>query len=176
MDTVCREKRSKIMSAIHSRDTLPEMRVRKMLWANGYRFRVCDKRITGHPDIGARKGVGCGWLEPNRRVGVRPEDGEGTRKDLRLHPPPPRKMGEVARRKDDVRVGFSSCADAAHLPRSDWYGGTANAIAQKRGGRVSAQAVGGAAGWNPLAIRSKHSPIIGISGTAAFPLPRRVIF
>ena len=31
--------RSKVMSAIHSRDTLPEMRVRKMLWANGYRFR-----------------------------------------------------------------------------------------------------------------------------------------
>ena len=39
------------MSAIHSRDTLPEMRVRKMLWANGYRFRVCDRRIVGHPDI-----------------------------------------------------------------------------------------------------------------------------
>ena len=51
MDTVCREKRSEIMSAIHSRDTLPEIRVRKMLWANGYRFRVCDRRIVGHPDI-----------------------------------------------------------------------------------------------------------------------------
>ena len=51
MDTVSREKRSKIMSAIHSRDTLPEVVVRKMLWANGYRFRVCDKRIVGHPDI-----------------------------------------------------------------------------------------------------------------------------
>ena len=51
MDTITPEIRSKVMSAIHSRDTLPEMRVRKMLWANGYRFRVCDKRITGHPDI-----------------------------------------------------------------------------------------------------------------------------
>ena len=51
MDTVSREKRSEIMSAIHSRDTLPEVVVRKMLWANGYRFRVCDKRIVGHPDI-----------------------------------------------------------------------------------------------------------------------------
>ncbi|MBQ6136108.1 MAG: hypothetical protein IJI73_01925 [Kiritimatiellae bacterium] len=51
MDTITPEMRSKVMSAIHSRDTLPEMRVRKMLWANGYRFRVCDKRIVGHPDI-----------------------------------------------------------------------------------------------------------------------------
>ena len=32
-------------------DTLPEVIVRKMLWANGYRFRVCDRRIVGHPDI-----------------------------------------------------------------------------------------------------------------------------
>ncbi len=51
MDTVSKEKRSKIMSAILSRDTQPEVVVRKMLWANGYRFRVCDRRIVGHPDI-----------------------------------------------------------------------------------------------------------------------------
>ena len=51
MDTISPEMRSKVMSAIHSRDTLPEMRVRKMLWANGYRFRVCDRHIVGHPDI-----------------------------------------------------------------------------------------------------------------------------
>ena len=51
MDTISPELRSKVMSAIHSRDTLPEMRARKMLWANGYRFRVCDRRIVGHPDI-----------------------------------------------------------------------------------------------------------------------------
>ncbi len=51
MDTISPEKRSKVMSAIHSRDTLPEMQVRKMLFAHGYRFRVCDRRIKGHPDI-----------------------------------------------------------------------------------------------------------------------------
>ena len=39
------------MSAIHSRDTLPEIVVRKWLFANGYRFCVCDKRVVGHPDI-----------------------------------------------------------------------------------------------------------------------------
>ena len=40
------------MSAIHSRDTLPEVVVRKMLWANGYRFRVCDKRTLKHEFYG----------------------------------------------------------------------------------------------------------------------------
>lgn len=39
------------MAAIHSRDTLPEIVVRKWLFARGYRFRVCDKRIVGHPDV-----------------------------------------------------------------------------------------------------------------------------
>ena len=68
MDTVSREKRSEIMSAIHSRDTLPEVVVRKMLWANGYRFRVCDKRIVGHPDIVIPK---CRALIEGREVACR---------------------------------------------------------------------------------------------------------
>ena len=41
------EKRSKIMSAIRSRDTLPEIAVRKWLFAQGFRFHVCDKKIVG---------------------------------------------------------------------------------------------------------------------------------
>lgn len=51
MDTFSPEKRSKIMRAIRSRDTLPEILVRKWLFAQGYRFRVCDKRVVGHPDV-----------------------------------------------------------------------------------------------------------------------------
>lgn len=51
MDKFTPEKRSKIMSAIHSRDTLPEIIVRKWLFSQGYRFRVCDKKVLGHPDI-----------------------------------------------------------------------------------------------------------------------------
>ena len=39
------------MQAIKGRDTLPEIVVRKWLFAHGYRFRVCDKRLVGHPDI-----------------------------------------------------------------------------------------------------------------------------
>lgn len=50
-DKFTKEKRSAIMRAIKGRDTLPEIVVRKFLHRNGFRFRVCDKRIVGHPDI-----------------------------------------------------------------------------------------------------------------------------
>lgn len=39
------------MSAIRGKDTLPEMLVRKMLFANGYRFRCQYKKLPGRPDV-----------------------------------------------------------------------------------------------------------------------------
>ena len=39
------------MAAIRSRDTKPELLVRKFLHARGWRFRTCDRRFTGRPDI-----------------------------------------------------------------------------------------------------------------------------
>lgn len=39
VDTVSKEKRSKIMSAIHSKNTKPEIELRKALWAKRLRFR-----------------------------------------------------------------------------------------------------------------------------------------
>ena len=51
MDTLSPAERSRVMSAIRSRDTAPEMIVRRALWAAGWRFRVCDWRVPGHPDI-----------------------------------------------------------------------------------------------------------------------------
>ncbi len=51
MDTVSKEKRSEIMSRIRSRDTKPELVVRKRIFAAGWRYRVCDKRYPGHPDV-----------------------------------------------------------------------------------------------------------------------------
>ena len=51
MDKFSKAKRSEIMAAIRGRDTLPEIVVRKWLFAHGYRFRVCDKRLPGKPDI-----------------------------------------------------------------------------------------------------------------------------
>jgi DNA mismatch endonuclease (patch repair protein) len=40
VDRVSKEKRSKIMSAIRSKNTQPEVILRKALWAKGLRFRV----------------------------------------------------------------------------------------------------------------------------------------
>ena len=51
MDRITPEQRSKLMSMIRGRDTLPEMIVRKALHAKGWRFRVCDKRFAGRPDV-----------------------------------------------------------------------------------------------------------------------------
>lgn len=39
------------MSKIHSKDTKPELIVRKALFARGFRYRIHDKRLPGKPDI-----------------------------------------------------------------------------------------------------------------------------
>ena len=45
------EQRSRCMAAIHSKDTKPEVLVRKFLFAKGLRFRVCNRKLPGSPDI-----------------------------------------------------------------------------------------------------------------------------
>lgn len=45
------EIRSYNMSRIRSKDTKPEEKVRKYLFANGFRYRKNDKRLPGSPDI-----------------------------------------------------------------------------------------------------------------------------
>lgn len=41
----------KIMSAVRSKDTRPELKLRKALWKEGLRYRVNYKRLSGKPDI-----------------------------------------------------------------------------------------------------------------------------
>ena len=45
------------------------------------------------------------------------------------------------------------------------YGDIAKSLARKRGGRVSAQAVGGAVGWNPICIIIPCHRVIGADGS-----------
>ena len=54
-DIVSPEKRSQNMSAIRSKNTKPEVYLRKLLFAQGYRYRIADKSVQGHPDIFLRK-------------------------------------------------------------------------------------------------------------------------
>jgi len=51
MDVHEPEVRSYNMSRIKSRDTKPELIVRKFLFNKGFRYRVNDKRLPGKPDI-----------------------------------------------------------------------------------------------------------------------------
>ena len=61
------EKRSAIMSAVKGKDTKPELIVRRLLHAHGYRYRLHQKGLPGRPDIflGRRKKAifvnGCFW-------------------------------------------------------------------------------------------------------------------
>ena len=43
--------RSYNMSRIKSKNTKPEILVRKFLFANGFRYRLIDKKLPGKPDI-----------------------------------------------------------------------------------------------------------------------------
>jgi DNA mismatch endonuclease (patch repair protein) len=67
MDTIPAEKRSKIMSNIRSKDTQPELKVRKLLYSLGFRYRLHGKNLPGKPDIvfkGKKKVIfvhGCFW-------------------------------------------------------------------------------------------------------------------
>ena len=62
------------MSAIRSKNTKPEMIVRKWLWQRGFRYRLNHKRLPGHPDLVLRKYRtcifvnGCFWHGHGARI------------------------------------------------------------------------------------------------------------
>ena len=51
MGTLSPSSRHLAMSHIHSRDTKPEKQIRSALWKAGFRYRICDKRYPGKPDL-----------------------------------------------------------------------------------------------------------------------------
>jgi len=67
VDTVTPEKRSRMMAAIRSKDTGPEITIRKGLHAKGFRYRLHVKKLPGKPDMvfKSRNAViqihGCFW-------------------------------------------------------------------------------------------------------------------
>lgn len=66
-DLVDSSTRSRMMANVASRNTRPEMAVRKALFSQGFRFRLHSKNLPGHPDIvmpGRRIVIfvhGCFW-------------------------------------------------------------------------------------------------------------------
>ncbi len=59
MDKLSKQQRHNNMAAIRSKDTKPEMIVRRGLWARGFRYRLNHKRLPGHPDLVLRKYRTC---------------------------------------------------------------------------------------------------------------------
>jgi DNA mismatch endonuclease, patch repair protein len=79
-DMFSRAKRSWVMAQIKGENTQPEVLVRRMLHANGYRFRLQGKDLPGRPDIVLPKYKaaifvhGCFWHGHGRcKEGRRPK-------------------------------------------------------------------------------------------------------
>lgn len=71
VDRITPQARSRIMAAIRSGNTKPELLLRKALFARGYRYRIHSNSLVGSPDIALPKwGVvifvhGCFWHAHN---------------------------------------------------------------------------------------------------------------
>ena len=69
--------RSRIMRAVKSRDTAPEMTVRRLVYSMGYRYRLHRKDLPGKPDLAfkSRRKVifihGCFWHGHDCKRGAR---------------------------------------------------------------------------------------------------------
>lgn len=81
-DTLTPDARAERMSRVRGRDTGPEMAVRRILHAMGYRYRLHAKELPGRPDIVFRKRRiaifvhGCFWHrhpDPNCRLARLPK-------------------------------------------------------------------------------------------------------
>lgn len=67
VDSLSPKERSEIMARVRAKNTRPELWVRKLVFALGYRYRLHDRRLPGCPDLvfGPRKKIifvhGCFW-------------------------------------------------------------------------------------------------------------------
>ena len=78
-DRVDRETRSRIMAAVRSADTGPELVVRRLAHKMGYRYRLNVRALPGSPDVvfsGRRKVIfvhGCFWHRHRCKRGTTPK-------------------------------------------------------------------------------------------------------
>jgi DNA mismatch endonuclease (patch repair protein) len=67
VDSLTKEQRHRVMSNIRGKDTRPEMLVRRLLFAEGYRYRLHAPDLPGTPDLvfrGHHQAIfvnGCFW-------------------------------------------------------------------------------------------------------------------
>jgi DNA mismatch endonuclease, patch repair protein len=100
MDVFRKRERSRIMGSVRSRDTAPELLVRRICYALGHRYRLCVRGIPGSPDLvfsRSKKLIfvnGCFWHRHSCTRGALPKTRfdfwrnklEGNRRrDRRIH-------------------------------------------------------------------------------------------
>lgn len=77
-DTPTTAARSQLMSRVRSKDTRPELRVRRALWTEGFRYRLHVGDLPGRPDMVASKYRiavfvhGCFWHQHGCKKSKRP--------------------------------------------------------------------------------------------------------
>lgn len=92
LDTLTVRERSERMSRVRSKDTTPELRVRRLVHGLGYRYRLHAKDLPGRPDLVFRRRRkvifvhGCFWHRhegcPRNRIPKSPERREFWREKL----------------------------------------------------------------------------------------------
>jgi len=79
MDNLTKERRSRIMSKVNTKNTTPELIIRKYLFSHGFRYRVNVRKLPGSPDIVLSKYKtvifvnGCFWHGHSCRAGRKPQ-------------------------------------------------------------------------------------------------------
>lgn len=74
-DIFSKEKRSEVMRSIRSKNTTPELIVRKLLFFHGFRYRLHESGLPGKPDIVIQKHRtiifvhGCFWHGHTCKIG-----------------------------------------------------------------------------------------------------------
>lgn len=147
-DTMTPEQRHRCMSHIRSRDTKPELKVRRWLWRHGYRYRIGVRSVPGKPDIVMRPYRtaifvnGCFWhghgvklnhceTMPTGRVATeREQPGTSVATEWEQHnpsvatereQPSPNEVATEREQPDsDGNIENSACCKIPHTNRSFW--------------------------------------------------------
>ena len=132
MDKLSPQQRHKNMAAIRSKDTKPEMIVRRGLWSRGFRYRLNYNRLPGHPDLVLRKYRtcifvnGCFWhghhlevkseeLEvKSEKLKVKSDEGDGRSEELEV------KSEKLKVKSEWGEVNSSECCKIPKTNRDFW--------------------------------------------------------
>ena len=107
-DTVDSLTRSRIMSKIKGKNTSIEIKIRKALFSKGYRYRIYDKKLPGHPDMAFPKFHavifinGCFWHAHDCRRFKIPD----TNKEFWVRKFENNKLRDIRTTKDLLEIGW----------------------------------------------------------------------